>query len=282
MTQAEPISEMTLPGAAFVEGYVEADGFRVRYLESGPTGAEAGADGPLVCFHGAGGLRLSRSHDIFAERHRVIVLETPGFGDSAPNERSQSSAELARTLAQAVAALGVERYHLWGHSFGGRLACWLAVQYPDRLDALVLSAPAAILPATFARPSAPTEQRASLRYAHPERQPPEPAVDPAILAKQGALVERVRGPLRDPDLEARLGQLRVPALVLFGTEDRIIPPEMGRLYREIMPNCHYILVYDAGHAIDVERPEAFTSVVGDFLERREQFVVTRTSSLIAP
>jgi pimeloyl-ACP methyl ester carboxylesterase len=271
-----------LAGAAFVERYVEADGFRVRCLEAGPTGGEPGADLPLVCFHGAGGLHLSRAHDLLAERRRVIVLETPGFGGSPPNERSESCAELARSLAEAVTALGVERYGLWGHSFGGRLACWLAVQFPERLDALVLSAPAAILPATYTRPNVPPEQRASLRYAHPERQPPEPGVDPAILAKQGSLVERVRGPLRDPDLEARLAQLRVPTLVLFGTEDRIIPPEMGRVYREIVPSCHYVLVYDAGHAIDVERPEAFVGVVGGFLERREQFVVTRTSSLIDP
>jgi len=70
--------------------------------------------------------------------------------------------------------------------------------------------------------------------------------------------------------------------VLFGTEDRMIPPEMGRVYRQILPNCHLVLVYDAGHVIDGDRPEAFVSVVSDFLERREQFVVTRTSSLINP
>jgi pimeloyl-ACP methyl ester carboxylesterase len=47
----------------------------------------------------------------------------------------------------------------------------------------------------------------------------------------------------------------------------MIPPEMGRIYREIMPNCHLVFVYDAGHAIDGDRPEAFASIVSDFLER---------------
>ena len=92
----------------------------------------------------------------------------------------------------------------------------------------------------------------------------------------------LRGPNRDADLEARLAILNVPTLVLFGTEDRLIPGEMGRIYREIMPNCHLIYVYDAGHHIDADRPEAFAGMVGDFLERHEQFVVSRASSLINP
>jgi pimeloyl-ACP methyl ester carboxylesterase len=57
---------------------------------------------------------------------------------------------------------------------------------------------------------------------------------------------------------------------------------MGRLYREKLPNCHFILVYDAGHAIDADRPEAFASLVGDFLIRRESFIVPKHSGLIHP
>ena len=96
------------------------------------------------------------------------------------------------------------------------------------------------------------------------------------------MLRRLRGPNRDPDLEGRLATLNVPTLVLFGTEDRLIPTEMGRIYRELMPNCHLVFVYDAGHHIDADRPEAFADIVSDFLERHEQFVVTRTSSVINP
>ena len=265
------------PGAAFVERYVEVDGFRIRYVE-------AGNGPPLICFHASGGPRLSRGHDLLAERHRVILFEAPGFGQSAVNERFDSVVDLARTMAAAVDALEIEKYSLWGTSFGGRLACWLAVQYPDRLDALVLVAPAAILPEghTSRTAGVPLEDRARLYFAHPERQPPGPPPDPAVIAKQEALVGRLRGPNRDADLESRLAGLSVPTLVLFGTEDRLIPSEMGRVYREIMPNCHLVLVYDSGHHIDADRPEAFASVVLDFLERHEQFLVTRTSSLIHP
>jgi pimeloyl-ACP methyl ester carboxylesterase len=275
VVQIEKRPAVPTPGAAFEEGFVEADGFRIRYLQ-------AGRGRPVVHLHGAGGVRLSRAHDLLAEHHRVIAFEVPGFGQSPPNERSRSMRDLARTMAEAVGNLGLERYNLSGTSFGGTLALWLAVQYPERLEALVLESPAAIRPGGHTRGEVPPEQRASLLYAHLERQPPMERPDPAVLAKQEALVARLRGPNRDAELESQLGDLRVPTLVLFGTRDRMIAPEMGRVYREIMPNCHFVLVYDAAHAIGADRPEAFASVVSDFLERHEQFVVTRASALVNP
>jgi pimeloyl-ACP methyl ester carboxylesterase len=267
---------MTVPDALFTEGYIDADGFRIRYQEAG-TGK------PLVSLHGAGGLRLSRSHALLAEQYRVIVFEMPGFGQSPTNEWSQSMPELARTMAQAVTNLGLERFNLMGNSFGGTLALWLAVQQPERIEALVLVAPAAIRPEGEILPQAlSSEERLARLYAHPERQAPVPPLDPAIIAKQQALVRRVIGPARDEALESRMPGLQVPVLVLFGTKDRMIPPEMGRLYCEKLPNCHLILVYDAGHAVDAARPEAFVSVVSDFLQHHEAFLVNRQSGLINP
>src|SRR5262245_41543366 len=60
----------------------------------------------------------------------------------------------------------------------------------------------------------------------------------------------------DAELEAGLRALEAPALAVFGTEDRVSPPELGRTYNEIIPRCHFVLVYDAGHAVAEERPEA--------------------------
>jgi pimeloyl-ACP methyl ester carboxylesterase len=265
-----------VPGALFTEGYVEADGFRIRYRE-------AGQGEPLVSLHGAGGMKLYRSHELLAEHYRVIVFEVPGFGQSPVNERSQSMPDLASTMLQAITNLGLERCNLMGNSFGGKLALWLAVQQPERVQALVLVAPAAIRPEGGPPPAALTPEELMARlYAHPERQAVLPPLDPAIRAKQQALVRRVMGPARDAALESRLPGLHVPVLVLFGTLDRMIPPEMGRLYCEKLPNCHLILVYDAGHEVDADRPEAFVSVVSDFLQRHEAFLVNRQSGLIHP
>ena len=76
--------------------------------------------------------------------------------------------------------------------------------------------------------------------------------------------------------------LPTQTLVLFGTLDRVTPPELGRQYKALLPNGHLVFVYDAGHLITAERPEAFADVVGDFLERREAFVISRRGTMIHP
>jgi pimeloyl-ACP methyl ester carboxylesterase len=261
--------------ADFRERFVDADGFRVRYLE-------CGRGEPLVWLHGAGGVRISRSHALLAEDFRVLLFEAPGFGTSAENTRTQSIQELADTMAAAITSAGVERFALMGNSFGGRLALWLAIANPERLNALVLAAPAALRPAGGNLPPASPQDRLGMLYAHPERQPPMPPLTPEIVAKQEALVSRLRGRAHDPALLTAMETLDVPVLVLFGTLDRVIPSEMGRTYRATLPRCNFVLMYDAGHALDADRPEAFAEVVRDFLQRGEGFLVTTASGLIHP
>jgi pimeloyl-ACP methyl ester carboxylesterase len=263
-------------GAAFREGHVEADGFRIRY-------AEAGQGPALVHLHGAGGMRLNAGHDLLARQYRVIAFEMPGFGASPENTGTQTMAEYATTMARACDALGLDQFNLWGTSFGGKVALWLAVQHPERVQALVLEAPAAIRPVGARGPTGSPADMARALYGHPERMPPLPPTDPATQAKQQALTGRLRGPDRDAELEAAMRRLQTPTLVLFGTLDRVIPPEMGRHYKELMPgNCNLALVYDAGHAIAAERPEAFTEIVGDFLDRGAAFLISRTETVLHP
>jgi pimeloyl-ACP methyl ester carboxylesterase len=258
--------------ARFSEGFVAADGFEIRYFEAGSGPA-------LVCLHGAGGLRLGRGHKLLAAQRRVIAFELPGFGASPPNERTRSLAELAGTMAAAVAALGVERYDLWGISFGGKLALWLALRERERIEALVLSSPAAIRLEERELPVG--EELRELLYAHPERAP-LPAAPREVELRQRALAQRLIGPAREPELEEAMRELELPVLVLFGSEDRLTPPELGRHYRELLPQAHFVIVYDAAHALDVERPEAFAALTGDFLNRHSEFLVKRESALLYP
>jgi pimeloyl-ACP methyl ester carboxylesterase len=107
-------------------------------------------------------------------------------------------------------------------------------------------------------------------------------VDPTDVAKEMALMQRLKATERDMELEAKLGAVQTQTLVVFGTADKVVPPAMGRTYRERMPNCHYVLVYDAGHAIAAERPEALTTTMTDFLDLRETFIVSRRDGRINP
>jgi pimeloyl-ACP methyl ester carboxylesterase len=231
--------------AGFREGHVEVDGVRIRYLEAGQGAA-------LVHLHGADGLSLTPAHDILARHRRVIALEMPGFGQSPESPRVQTMAELAATLRLAIDKLGLTAFDLMGTSLGAKAALWLAVLAPEHVRSLVLEAPAAIRPEGFEPPSG------------------------------SPLARRLRGPDRDAELESRLPGLATPTLVVFGTRDTVIPPAMGRVYKELMPNSHLTFVYDAGHAVGADRPEAFAEVVVDFLERGEAFVISRARTVINP
>jgi pimeloyl-ACP methyl ester carboxylesterase len=206
-------------GEFFTEAFVDAGGFRIRYVQ-------AGNGHPIIYLHEAGGLQLSPSHELLAQTFRVIALELP------ENRRSASIEDLARNLNAAVTALGIERYSVMGTSFGSTVALWMAILRPESVEAIVLSAPAL--------------------------------------------------PPRDESFEQRAAELPQPVLVLIGTDDKVTPPEVARLYRELLQSCHIVFVYDAAQAIDADRPEAFASLVGDFLTRKEQFVVRETSALVHP
>jgi pimeloyl-ACP methyl ester carboxylesterase len=260
---------------AFQEAFIEADGFRIRYLT-------AGEGTPLLHLHGAGGLRLTRAHELLSKRHRVYVFEMPGFGASAENTSSKSTGDLAATMVAAANKLGIDSCDVIGTSFGARVVLWMALQRPDLVRAIVLEGPGAIRPDGHQPPSGTPEEIARLIFAHPERAPPSRPLDQNARVQQSLLVRRLRGPDRDPELEARLRDLATPVLVLFGTLDRVMPPQMGRFYKTLLPNCHLVFVYDAGHEISTDRPEAFADVVDDFLERHEAFVINRRGTLIDP
>lgn len=265
-----------MTGEAFEEKCVDADGFRIRYVE-------AGSGPPLVCLHGGGGLRLAPAHDILAKKQRVIAFEMPGFGASPENQRSASTEDLGRTMNAAVAALGLDRTSIMGTSFGSKVALWMAIERPEAVESVVVISPAAIRESQGPVPTHVTpEEAAKLLYAHPERQPKSPPPPRELVAKHAALTSRLLGPARDSAFEARLAELPHPVLALFGTADRVTPPEGAHLFREILPHCHVVLVYDAAHAIDADRPEALASVVGDFLARQERFLVRETSGLLQP
>jgi pimeloyl-ACP methyl ester carboxylesterase len=149
------------------------------------------------------------------------------------------------------------------------------------VEALVLIAPTAILPA--AGPLAGTPEATARRlFAHPEKARDLPSVDPAIVAKEQALVQRLTGGRHDAEAERRLGEIPCATLVLFGSEDKMVAPEAGRIYRARIPNSHIAFVYDAGHLIEAERPEALVNAVSDYVELRETFIVGRQTGIINP
>jgi pimeloyl-ACP methyl ester carboxylesterase len=205
----------------------------------------------LEAGHGAPVIVLARGDDpsslplsnMLAEHFHVSVFDISHLAPSASNQLPILSRDLARTLTRAADAAGLKRYALVSTSADVAMALWQAIDVPQQIDALVLISPA------------------------------------LVLSEQSDAGNDL---FTDPELVGRLSELQAPVLLLVGTEDLAIPREMGRTYVERIPHCYYVLVYDAGRAIEVERPDALFAVVRDFLERRETFVVKRPGTAVNP
>jgi pimeloyl-ACP methyl ester carboxylesterase len=267
---------MSTDTTTFTEATTHVDGFVIRYEQAG-TGA------PLVFLHGAGGQARTPAHEILARAFRVVLFEMPGFGDSPENTRHATAKQLADTMHAAAKDVAGVNYTLAGTSFGSRIASWIAARYPEEVDALVLLAPTGILPDGYTPPTpeAVRDGRATL-YAHPDQvATSQLTLDPETAAKQARLVGRLLTP-RDEELETAYRTLPVPTLLLFGTEDRRVPPSLARRYLELNPEFAALFIYDAAHVLEEERPEATAEAIGNFAGHRLGFVVNRADHRIFP
>lgn len=275
-----------MPPIAFTPRRITAGGLSLNCRE-------AGAGLPVVILEGLN-WGQSRFYAALARQFHVFVLELPG---AAAAVWAGGISEITGQLA------GGAPYSLIGASPAANLALRIALQDPaeaeeeaERLEALILISPTAIRPVP-APASLTPEQWAGRLLAYPERQP-DLAGLVAWLDKLAANSGSGADSGYEPDaaaaarcflpaagaaqLESRLGQVRCPTLVALGSRDKLVTPEAAALYRRQIPNCHVSLVYDAGHIIAAERPEALSNVVADFVENRETFVVTRQRSVINP
>jgi pimeloyl-ACP methyl ester carboxylesterase len=204
---------------------------------------ESGQGNPVVVIEGPGETALSALASLLAQEFHVIALAMPAPNPPGANAESGSTREMARTLGHAAAAAGLERYVLVAGSANVTAALWQAIEGNERVEALVLIAPRGLV--------------AEVRSA-------------------------ANGIEQDRDLDRRLEEIKVPTLVLLGTNEETVPREMARTYAQRIPTSYVVLVYDAGEAIETERPEALLGALRDFVERREKFVVNSSSTAINP
>ena len=171
------------------------------------------------------------------------VIAFEFFGSYRSPVEDRPVSDTARRLAQALTVVGLDHYVLIGVAASAPLALRQALEAREHVDALVLISPSV----------------------------PPPAGRTATSDTSA-----------EPVLTSRLGEVQTPTLVMLGTDDASIPPETGRLYAEQMPNCYYVLVYDAGQALLTERPDALYAAVYDFVQRHGAFIVEHHSTAINP
>ena len=235
-------------------------------LANGEVCYAVGGDGPPVLyFHSAGGVRVTKGLELLAADFRIYIPAIPGFDDTPLLESVKDMKDIAHLGAEFIDTVIGERCDVMGQSFGGWVAPWLALEHPDKVGQLVLQCPAGFRAEGTPAPSSDPELRLRQMYAYPDRRPAETKSD-ATLERNREMLHHYHGDaVRDDRLIARLGEIEALTLVILGTKDGRMTAASVQLVKERMRRAFLVYVYDAAHNIEVDQAERFASLVGDFL-----------------
>ncbi|RME82279.1 MAG: alpha/beta hydrolase [Caldilineae bacterium] len=255
--------------------YCELEGQRIHYLEHRDDLRRRHI--PLVLVHGAGGsamhwppaLRRLPDHDVYA-------LDLPGHGRSQGPGRDDigAYAEVVHAWAEAI---GLAPFVLAGHSMGGAIALTFALRYPAHLRGLGLVATGARLKVNpqilqGLRSDREGVGRLLVEWVHGQRASPAQkrqylrhflAVDEDVLLGDWHACDRF-------DLRDHLPDIRVPALVVSGSQDKMTPATFGQYLAERLPDADLTLIEGGGHMLMLEQPVLVTQAFAGFLARLER------------
>jgi len=260
---------------------VKVRGFKIHYVEQG-------AGDPVVFAHG-----YDMDHTMFApqfedlpDRYRCIAWDMRGHGRSECPPGPWSMQDLVDDLIAFIESVDAAPCHLVGMSVGGMMAPRVALQRPELVRSLVLidtSADAedperAVLYTGFQDAIATqgvTDEilEAGLpilfgeRYRNTEQQAMEFHVDRVKAMKTEAAVEGLRSFIGRDSVLDRLGEIRVPVLVIHGEEDIAQPMVEAEKIVERVPGAELVRIPGAGHSTPLEAPDAVNEALSSFLAR---------------
>jgi pimeloyl-ACP methyl ester carboxylesterase len=267
--------------------------YGARVLLSGRGGEAETIDvcgRPTVLMHGGSGPALVYLHSTLGEAMRwlpfmqswsreftVYVPTHPGFGKSGGFEQIDSIEDMAFHYLELFDALGLEEVLLGGVSLGGWIAAELAVRWPERVKRLWISGAPGLwvdeepLPDLF-RHMNNTQKLRELLFAEPEGYIAKMIITDevdeerqlAAYQSMTVLARLVWDRPYDPKLASRLRRVRCPTLLLWGAQDRLVPPSYGEAYRKYLPQAELQLIPQCGHLGMFEKEAEFVEAVSRF------------------
>jgi pimeloyl-ACP methyl ester carboxylesterase len=238
---------------------------------------EAGIGEPLVFLHGVGGLAADSPFlAALAQGWRVLAPLLPGYGLSSGAEALRDMLAVTLHSFDVLDALGLDRPVLVGHSMGGMIAAEMAALAPREVERLGLIAPMGLwldadpVPDLF---STLPRELPGLLFHDPEfgermmtagRDLDDPKFLEAFVignARQLAMASKLLFPLPDRGLAERLYRIRAKTVIIWGEEDRLIPPAHGDAFCRGIKGAELITVPAAGHMVIVEHPEAVATAL---------------------
>jgi pimeloyl-ACP methyl ester carboxylesterase len=269
----------------------------IAWQEHGPVEEVAGEPVLMIMGLAASSRLWYRLVPWLSRRHRVILFDNRGTGNSSPVRSRLTMAGMADDALTVLDEADVDSAHVVGASMGGMIAQHIALDHRDRVTSLVLACttpgggsgmpPWRLLAASALRPLfgsrrtfpivAPVLYARKTRDERPDRVRED--LDRRIEDDTPPLtVYAQMGAISGHDTRARLGELAgVPTLVVHGLEDNLIPPSRGRELAELIPGAQLELIPACGHLLATDAEEATASAILEHLERSAAPIRTATS-----
>ncbi len=269
---------------------VPVDGRVVNFVDYGEGSPDLH---PVVLIHGLGGCWqnwLENIRPIAATGRRVIALDLPGFGFSEPPPDEISISGYGRAVNALCDELDLGEVVLCGHSMGGFTACETAIQFPERVEQVVLISAAGITTSDIyqqpvlagARVAAALGTRAAAQsrqvvrrkrlrrpvYASFIRYPDRMATDFLFEITQGSGRPAFKGALAailGYDFRERLSEISVPVLIIWGSGDMLVPRSDASEFERVIPRSRKVVLDDTGHSAMMERPQTVNELIVEFL-----------------
>jgi 4,5:9,10-diseco-3-hydroxy-5,9,17-trioxoandrosta-1(10),2-diene-4-oate hydrolase len=270
--------------------YLDVENVRVRYWHAGESGT------PVLLVHGLGASVEWWAPNVLplAARHRVFALDLPGFGRSEPLPAELSLPRAAVFLRLFLETLGVSRAHVVANSMGGLIALQFAAQFSRTTRRLVLVSPAGFgrsvhwifrvlsLPLLGRWLARPNRRAMALFHRHLisgdgdwitddwldrvhalSRLPGTPEMLLEV-AQMGLNLGGIKPEILKP-LHRKLPQVAAPTLLVWGDQDRLVPPKQAQRGRQMLPNARLHVFPGCGHCPQLERAAEFNALALRFL-----------------
>lgn len=237
-------------------------------------GSRLGRNPAVVLIHGAGGTHLYWPAEVRRlPGQRVYAPDLPGHGKSAGRGR-QSISSYAELLLEWLTALGIHSAVFIGHSMGSAIAMTLALDFPQRVNGLVLVGAGARLkvsPQLLDAVASPTTYLNAVRLAvewsfsaETPRKLRDLAEKRMAETRQSVLLADFKA-CHEFDVTDRLVQIQKPTLILCGAEDKMTPVRNSQYLAEKIPGSELVLIPQAGHMVQLEQPHRLLEATRDFL-----------------
>ena len=253
--------------------FIELQGLKIFY-------EFAGEGNKVVLLHGWGGqvASLKPVFDSMSRKYKVYAFDFPGFGKSELPPEPWGTEDYGKFVVNFFKTVGIKRANIIAHSFGGRVAIWLAANSPEVVNKLVLADSAGIKPRRtlkyFIKISiAKAGKRLLLlpvfgKYGQPLLNSLYRLVGSKDYQQQIGIMRATLVKVVNEDLRGLLPKIVAPTLLIWGENDREVPLHYGKIMEREIEDAGLVILKGAGHFSYLDRFPDFLSVVSKFFESK--------------